>query len=136
MSSFTAPLEVRITEREVPGGRSRRWLGWLIARPCYAELLTAFVYEVGFVGSGDEIVVPAGFETDFESVPWFARWMIPGLTLAAKAAVIHDYLVKHSDLSWKDSANIFLEAMTVLKVPWLRRRAMWIAVLAYGKVRR
>ena len=56
MSSFTSDLEVRITQKR----REAR---------VPAELLASFSYDVGAEGSGDTILVPAGFGTDFASIP-------------------------------------------------------------------
>ena len=39
------------------------------------SLITPFTYVSDLL---EEIVVPAGFETDLASVPWFARWYSAG----------------------------------------------------------
>jgi hypothetical protein len=86
MSSFTSDLDVRITPRK----RDERVV---------AELLASFSYDVGAEGSGDTIVVPAGFETDFASIPR-VLWIIePPLGDAGKAAVLHDYLYETASVT-------------------------------------
>ena len=119
MSSFTSELDVRITQKKRDG------------RPL-AELLTAFTYEVGDLGSGDFITVPAGFVTDFASVPR-ALWAIePPLGDAGKAAVLHDWLYETGERSRADADAIFLEAMAVLEVEWWKRRLIYRAVRVFG----
>ena len=40
---------------------------------------------------GPKITVPKGFETDFSSIPWFARWFIDWAKVDI-AGVVHDFL--------------------------------------------
>lgn len=116
MSSFTDPLLVEVEQ----GERAGRGL---------ARLIKPFTYEVGFLGSGVLIVVPAGFETDFASVPRWAMPFIPIMGKAAKAAVVHDFLCENRGSLAKARIDaIFLEAMEVLGVSWLRRTLMFLAV--------
>src|SRR5437764_1311818 len=42
--------------------------------------------------TGKVITVPAGFVTDFASVPWYARWLISVLGRHSIPAIVHDYL--------------------------------------------
>lgn len=120
MSSFTAELDVRISQKQ----REFRVL---------AELLTPFTFEVGALGSGDVVAVPAGFVTDFASVPW-PLWIIePPLGDAGKAAVLHDWLYETGERSRREADAILLEAMTVLEVaPW-KRRLIYLAVRLFGR---
>ena len=79
------------------------------------------------------IVVPAGFETDFASVPRVpvAFWLA-GATADA-SAVIHDYLIRHDHaqcrISWRQAADVFREAMRAEGVPAWRRWLMHWAVV-------
>lgn len=117
MSSFTDPLRVEVTQ----GEREGRGL---------AVLLAPFVYHVGDEASDDAVLVPAGFETDFASVPWFARWLFAPFDRSAKAAVVHDWLLWQMPRSRPRAEidAIFREALGVLCVsPW-RRWCMWAAV--------
>lgn len=71
LSSFVEPLQYE------PTGTFRE------GRPEY-RLLKAFVYEVGAIGSGLSVSVPAGFVTDFASVP--SKWdLIRGLIVLGLA---------------------------------------------------
>lgn len=81
---------------------------------------------------GREIVVPAGFETDYASVPRVpvAYWLTGDTAHAA--AVVHDWLVRHEvrdTRQWRQAARVFAEAMVAEQVPAWRRAAMyWIVV--------
>lgn len=119
MSSFTKPLRVEILQKEYHG----RGL---------ATILEEFEYHVGHLGSGDVITVPVGFETDFASVPAIGRIFIPVLGKSAKAAVIHDFLILEGKRSWAECADIFNEAMGVLKVNPFLKGIMYNAVRLYG----
>ena len=78
------------------------------------------------------VVVPAGFETDFASVPRLpVMYWLTGDT-AHEAAVVHDYLYSTGIVSRSTADAVFLEAMAAMNVPSWRRVAMWIAVRAFG----
>jgi len=118
MSSFTKPLIVT----PLPDGES-----W--------ELVEPFEYYID-EPDGEKIVVPAGFRTDFASIPRFA-WSIIGSPWGkyGKAAVIHDYGYFKTLYTRKKVDRIFLEAMKTLGVGWLKRRTMWLAVrIGAGKI--
>lgn len=51
-----------------------------------------FTYLWRYNGRPIKITVPAGFETDFASIPRILRLIIPKLGRHNKAAVIHDYI--------------------------------------------
>ncbi len=80
------------------------------------------------------IVVPAGFVSDGASIPK-TFWTIIGSPWSGKhgkAAVIHDFLYDRQPFTRKKSDGIFIEAMKVLKVNWVKRRLMWFAVRVGG----
>lgn len=112
MSSFTEPLILEALPSE-RGGRGE----FAVYKP--------FTYEVGFLGSGDAITVPAGFVTDLASIPWFARPFIPISGRIAKPALLHDWLLVTND---PRAASVFAEAMVVAKVPKFKRTLMLWAV--------
>ena len=111
MSSFTSPLIVSPID-------SRKW-----------KLIEEFDYHVGNELSPDVIHVPAGFITDFASVPRGMWNLFPPWGRYGKAAIIHDFLYQSKLRSRHMSDLIFLEAMIVLKV------AKWQATLMYYGVR-
>jgi hypothetical protein len=96
------------------------------------ELVKPLVYYSDLVGA--EIIVPATFQTDFASIPWFLHSLIQVNGAHRRAAVVHDYLcVYGKELGIKQSKadRIFLEAMKVLGVRWTQRTSMFIAVRIY-----
>lgn len=97
------------------------------------EVPVDFEYHVGKEDSGEVVRIPKGFITDGASIPKFA-WSIIGGPLGryAAAAVVHDYLYHKKIYSRSKADAIFLEAMGVLKVPWWKRRTMWLAVRMAG----
>ena len=98
-----------------------------------AVLLSKLVY---FDEEHGCIEVPAGFSTDFASVPGYI--LLPGLVpkvgVLRDAAVIHDYIYRHHyNLSRKDADQIFLRAMKDLGIPFWRRRLAYRAVRIGGR---
>jgi hypothetical protein len=111
VSSFTDDLLVKVLAEE------RNGLGLF-------EVAEPFAFDIGFLGSGETIIVPAGFRTDFASIPWFARWLFPTSGKVAKAALLHDYMLLLND---PRAADAFEEALAVAGVGQPRR---WIMVTA------
>ena len=91
-----------------------------------------FRYDVGSKDSGDTVQVPSGFVTDFASVPRPLWWFIPTWGKYGNAAVIHDFCYRDQSRGRKESDDIFLEAMIVLKVGWLKRTLIHWAVRIFG----
>ena len=117
---FTDPLDVRLLDTERDG------LGEF-------ETLHPFTYDVGYFGSGQSVTVPAGYVTDFASIPRWARGHVPITGRGAKAALLHDWLLDQDDPRAND---VFAEALTLAGVPWLRRTAMVAAVKVYWRWKR
>lgn len=141
MSLFTG--ELTITELE--GQRNPEGLSfwqWLKAASTGKrwKLAQELVYEVGELGSGKIIAVPAGFETDGASVPRLFWPFFPSWDDYSRAAVVHDYLLvmiqqgtPHPQATTRKEADkIFLEAMTVLQVLPTTKYAMYAAVRAWA----
>ncbi|WP_180981035.1 DUF1353 domain-containing protein [Pseudovibrio exalbescens] len=128
MSSFTEPLDIRVLQREKNGAGMY-------------QLLCAFSYHLGSKRGTRYVRVPMGFTTDLASVPRLFRWLISPGGLHAKAAVVHDYLYERGVIfgpdgeekpSRRQADDIFLEAMEVLQVPYVRRHVMYAAVRVFG----
>lgn len=83
-----------------------------------------------YLGNTDRFDVPAGFVTDFASVPAWATWLLPRTGKHNRAAVLHDYLVRNPDVSRKDADGIFLRVLQELGVPEWRARLMYAGVRA------
>jgi hypothetical protein len=116
MSSFTTPLIVS------PLDDGHRW-----------ELKELFEYHVGTKESTEVIRIPAGFITDFASVPRFLWGIIPPWDKYGKAAVVHDFCYGLELYPRKRCDEIFLEGMTVLNVPLWKRQTMYYAVRIFGQ---
>ncbi len=78
------------------------------------------------------VTVPAGFETDFASVPRVLWNIIPPLGQHGLAAVLHDYLYATGISSRAEADAIFLESMRQLGVRFTRRYAMYLGVRLGG----
>ncbi|EJP3881269.1 DUF1353 domain-containing protein [Salmonella enterica] len=78
--------------------------------------------------NSDVIEVPAGFVTDLATIPRIFWTILPPDGKYAKAAIIHDYLYDNALRTKKEADLIFLDGMTVLGVPRLKRKVMYWAV--------
>lgn len=83
------------------------------------------------------ITVPAGFETDLASVPWWARCWIAAAGDLAKPAVVHDWLydARTSErwMSRTTADRAFREAMRVRGVSRFLRTVIYLAVRLGGR---
>jgi len=120
-NSFLTPLDVRVQ----PSGKTFKLLNPFTYRWAYREDDLDFVFT---------FVVPRWFETDFASIPRFARVLIPKLGRHNKAAVIHDYIYQSDRLliSRKKADQCFLAGMTDLGVAKWKRTLMYWAVRIGG----
>lgn len=79
-----------------------------------------------------EFVIPAGYITDFATVPRIAVWLIPRFGAYTIAAIFHDWLLTHELPAGRVTAveadRLFLLALRALKVPPVRRHLMWTGV--------
>ncbi|PZA21404.1 hypothetical protein DMO24_10395 [Modestobacter versicolor] len=92
------------------------------------EVVEPLVYR----GRRDTFVVPAGFRTDFASVPRLVVWLIPRFGRYTPAAVLHDWLVttglQTRVVSSRDADGLFRRVLRELGVPPVRRWLMWCGV--------
>ena len=101
-----------------------------------------------YTGSRDQFVVPRGFETDFASIPRIFQSLIPKHGRFDAAAIIHDFLYRQKPyvkpdvnepyhrkipITRKDADGIFLRIMRELKVGWVRRHLIYLAVRVGGR---
>lgn len=92
------------------------------------SLLDPLVYEAY---DGRRFEVPAGFTTDFASVPRLPiAYAIAG-NRAHRAATLHDYLIREKVVPRKRADDIFYEAMLATGVEPFAARAMHLAVRSY-----
>lgn len=78
MSRFTGPLAIREVDVD-----KEIW-----------ELLEELVWEVGHLGSGKEIIVPAGFCSDGASIPWPLSIILHRWGRYRRPACLHDFLCR------------------------------------------
>lgn len=88
------------------------------------ELVDPVIYH----GRDDAWTVPAGFRTDFATVPKILQWLTPRTGRYSPAAVVHDFLCDTKPVSRKDADGIFRRILHELGVPVLLRWLMWAGV--------
>ncbi len=92
--------------------------------------------------AGQTITIPAGFTTDGVSAPQIT-WSLIGLPpdgYYRAAGIVHDYLytlggkIPRRTVAYtrKECDQILLEILTRCKVPWLKRKAAYLAVRLFG----
>jgi hypothetical protein len=85
-----------------------------------------------YAGRAEEWVVPAGFESDFASVPVPVRWLIPADGPWTAAAIVHDWFcdvgIAAGVISSRDADGVFRRMCRELGTPVLRRWVMWTGV--------
>lgn len=137
MSTFPTPLEL-----EYINGRI-----WRVKQPftfLYSRVVERIVegkYQPQSQMEVDTITVPAGMITDFASVPRILWNILPPAGSYGEAAVIHDHLYQCEGIRPTNSgANtraqsdaILLDGMKALRVGWLTRMLIYLAVRIGGK---
>nr|WP_221333727.1 DUF1353 domain-containing protein [Nocardia transvalensis] len=83
---------------------------------------------IEYRGDRDVFVVPAGFRTDFASVPRALVWLVPRYGVFTKAAILHDYLSRDADVTRADADGLFRRALHEEGVSVPQRWMMWAAV--------
>lgn len=76
--------------------------------------------------------VPAGFVTDFASIPRVFWRVLPPVGKYSPAAVAHDYLYQAGNGKRADADMVFRDRMKALGVGWCVRNVMYWAVRAFG----
>jgi len=78
------------------------------------------------------ITAPAGFVTDFASVPRLPLAYLLFGNVAREAAVVHDFLYSTGTCSRKLADEVFAEASKACGVAAWRRGPMWLGVRLFG----
>jgi hypothetical protein len=89
-------------------------------------LTEPYVWRIG--NSRHSIAVPAGFVTDFASIPAPLRTVFERHGRYSRAAVIHDYLYWTQSCTRKQADNLFWIAMKELNVPAVTRGLVYTGV--------
>jgi len=97
-----------------------------------SDQLWEVVEPQAYRGARDTFVVPAGFRTDFASVPRVLVWLFPRFGRYTMAAVLHDWLVtvgiSSGAVSSRDADGLFRRVLREEDVPPVRRWLMWTGV--------
>lgn len=85
-----------------------------------------------YQGRADLFEIPAGYLTDFATVPRVAVWLIPPFGTYTPAAVLHDWLLTDALpaglVGSRDVDGLFRRVLRELQVPPVRRWLMWAGV--------
>jgi len=117
MYKFTTPLIVS------PRNDSKTWV-----------IMEEFSFDASIEDKLETITVPVGFKTDFASVPFLLRGLIPRWGKHGKAAVIHDWLYwdQPVGLTREQADDIMDQGMRELEVNPLSRKAILRGVQIFG----
>jgi hypothetical protein len=92
----------------------------------------ALVDDLVYQGRRQRFVVPAGFRTDFASVPRVVTWLVPRFGAYTLAAILHDWLcregIRSGAVSPPEADGIFRRVMRESGVRVLLRWMMWAGV--------
>jgi Protein of unknown function (DUF1353) len=117
------------------------------AGPVVADILTdtaTLVEPLVYTGRDQTFTVPAGYVTDFATVPQFVTWLVPRMGAYTRAAILHDWLCSRLDEAGRSGRRkflvegrpvtarqvdgIFRRVMRESGTPVVRRWLMWAAV--------
>jgi hypothetical protein len=118
MSHFVTELDVHLINNSADSGRGL----WMLDTDLiyYSSLLK------------QRILVPAGFHTDFASVPRLPVVFLLCGDTSKEAAVVHDWLYTSKITTRRMSDAILREAGKVSGVPMWRRWMIWAGVRVFG----
>ena len=83
--------------------------------------------------AGEAITVPAGSDSDGASVPRVLWRLFPPFGCYYRAAVLHDYLYRHTLRPKAECDKIFLEAMLSCGVPKAKAWTIYQGVNWFGR---
>lgn len=87
---------------------------------------------LGYRGAIDTWTIPAGYVTDFGSIPWVASWLVARYGRWTRATVVHDYLITNELPAGRidpvDIDGVFRRILRELGVSTPRRWLMWAGV--------
>lgn len=109
-------------------------LNYLVLRTLEANRFQ-LVFEYIYRSKKFIILVPAGFITDFASIPKIFHSMILPYGKHTAASVIHDWLYSkdcYFNIARREADQIFLEIMLENKVLYIQAYIMYFAVRLFG----
>jgi len=124
-------IDANITPK---GFQNRPLMRWETLIGDRTELVEPLVY---ISGTGERFEIPAGFKTDYASIPKIFRNIYEPSGPARFPAILHDYLYQKLGAgphykNRKQSDDLFLEAMQLVGVDLLQRRLIYQAVRTFG----
>ena len=81
----------------------------------------------------EELIIPAGFVTDFASVPRLFWTLFPRTGRYLVAAIVHDYLYWSQTSTREEADRVFLEAMRRAGVNEMQATTMYYTVRLTGE---
>src|SRR5437773_4766029 len=93
------------------------------------RLTSVFRYQAA---AGNIITIPAGFLTDFASIPRGLWNVLPPTSACGDGAVVHDYLYSTQPCTRAQADGILIEAMAVQGIGRLTRALVWAGVRVGG----
>lgn len=90
---------------------------------------------ITYIGKHETFTVPAGFTTDFTSVPRVFTWLYARDDIYTPVAILHDYLCREAGkgrFSRRDADGIFRRVLRESGVDPVSRWCMWAAVRLGG----
>ena len=104
------------------------------------ELDEPFEYEVRAARNGRRawvVYVPIGSRTNFASIPWLLRWLIPPIGRKyRRATLVHDHLCDLETCPRPIADVVFLVAMADEGLWWVKRYPMYFGVRFWGMLSR
>ncbi len=79
--------------------------------------------------------VPAGFQTDFASVPRWLHGLVPPMGKYALAALVHDYLYRYGEVSRREADAVFWALSEYGKYGKWRSWLLYLVVRVLGWIR-
>lgn len=120
MSTFTKPLKVELIDGH------------------FWRLIEEFEYYTTINNKMHIIRVPAGYITDFASIPRCFHSFLSYKDVFNKASVVHDYLCDtdgdYSKFSKEQVDKIYLEAQSVLGINPIKARIFYTVVTWFGTI--
>ena len=84
-----------------------------------------------------EFAIPAGYRTDFATVPWILRLIYPRRGPWNRSAILHDYLCEQTNIDRFLADAIFRIAMAEeRRIPLWRRVSMYYGVRVWWVIRK
>lgn len=89
---------------------------------------------VRYEGRDQQFEIPAGFFTDFATVPRLVVWLVPRYGSYTRAAILHDWLIVSKAVPRHQADGIFRRVLRELGVSLVRRWFMWAGVRAASRM--